>query len=655
MKRWITIALGLLMTGGLFASLPQVWDFGADPVEGAENMLSVEEINSWFPGIAPGSMSVNLLDFTASDSVNLTYYCHRAHNHRLRTINMALTHTDEKSLRDSAGVVYRGCIYANSHSDPAIYLEQYFRQGDTIEYVLASNGAPEQYRFYLSDSSYYATCEFRGPRAEHHRFVCPKDGRYRISGVNEKLVIARITRYPLQHELSKQELRALAKMARHPLRNIVERAKYRSEFPDSCARLKPIPYRDTIWVGTSINSALNEVRRMRDRKPGQRVVLMIEPGNYEEMLRIDMDDITLKNASPTPSIATKNCGVDIDENAVRITGYYGHGYNYYSMNASNVYDPRTLRANKKHKMASNVNKGGCLSTYWNAVTLVTGRNFVAEDIIFENSFNQYVSKKELTDVVVPIAGKPERPRVYGCTDVQGRDYKERAAAIAFALPVERETLQGLGNGLTGERLPWETPGATAEGTHVLRRCRVISRQDAFYGDQGVQVRVEGGCLMGSVDYIFGGMTLLCQGTELAMLVSPQRHDITYITASATRQGEHGYLFVDCHVTSAKPLIEMRDSVPAQPGYFGRPWAASGETIFMNTRIDCLPDGRSLIEPAGWSDGLTGRGAERTYEYNSTYDCEGHASDTEQRVGWSTILPSPTLPSGETITPENWFE
>lgn len=133
--------------GSVNASVPQVWDFGADPVAGAQNMLSVEEINSWFSGAEPGSMSQNLLSFTASDSVNLRYYSHGAKNHRLRTLNMALTHTDEKSLKDASGQVYRGMIYANTDSDPAIYIEQYFEQGDTVEYVLASNGAPEQYRF----------------------------------------------------------------------------------------------------------------------------------------------------------------------------------------------------------------------------------------------------------------------------------------------------------------------------------------------------------------------------------------------------------------------------------------------------------------------------------------------------------------------------
>ncbi len=661
MRKILSILTGLLLTGSLVASAesvrPQVWDFGADTVAGAQNMLSVDEINSWFAGVAPGSLSANLLDFTASDSVNMTYYCHRAHNHRLRTINMALTHTDEKSLRDSAGVVYRGMIYANSNSDPAIYIEQAFSIGDTIEYVLASNGAPEQYRFYLSDSSYCTTCEYKGGRAEHHRFVCPKDGLYRISGVNEKMVVARIIRYPLQKTLSKQELRALAKEARHPLRTHVERAKYRSEFPDSCAHLKPIAYKDTLWVShnekgayTSINAALNDVRRMKNRQTGQRVVIMIAPGNYEEMLRIDMDEITLKNASSTPSIEIMNKGVDIHSEAVRITGYYGHGYNYYSMNKQNVYDPRTLRANKRHKMASNKNKGGSLSTYWNAVTLVTGRRFVAEDIIFENSFNQYVSRKELTDVVVPIGNKRPRPTEYGSTDVQAREHKERAAAIAFALPVKKETLQNLGNGLTGERMPWETPSSTADAQdeHLMRNCRVISRQDAFYGDQGVRVRVEGGCLMGSVDYIFGGMNLICTNTRLAMLVTPHKHDIAYLTASATRAGERGYIFYNCHVTSAIPLVEMADSVCAQPGYFGRPWAASSETIFINTQVDCTPDGRPLIEPEGWSDGLTGRGAERTYEYGTRVGESKTAADTQHRAAWATTLTEPILPDGTNL-------
>lgn len=612
--------LTLLLVGSVKASIrTQVWDFGAQQLPEVENMLSVEQINSWFVGAEPGAMSMPLLDFTAPDSVNLRFYCHGGRNHKLRTTNMALTHTDEKSLKDADGVLYQGILYANIANDPTIYIEQSFSQGDTIEYVVSSNGSPQHYQFYLSDSSYYATLPYQGPKAELLSFVCPKTGRYRLSAIEDKLVVARIIRHPLRHTLSARETRELRRMSHRPLRHRVERPAYRSDFPDTCARMRTIPYIDTLYVGPGgldrINTALNIVRHMT-RQPGQRVTILIAPGNYEEMLRIDMDDITLKNASRTPSIALCNKGVDIDSCAVRITGYYGHGYNYYSMNSQNVYDPRTLRANRRHHQPSQQNKGGSVSTYWNAVTLVTGQNFVAEHIIFENSFNQYVSRRESQDILESRQGKIVRPADYGNTEVQSRRYRERAAAIAFAMPKDY-------------------PADYLPGQHVLRDCRVVSRQDAFYGDAGVNVRVEGGCLMGAVDYIFGGMTLVCIETRLAMLVSSDKNDLSYLTAASTRQQDPGYLFYRCHVTSAIPGVEMADSLPARPGYFGRPWAASAQVLFYETTID-----NCLIEPAGWSATLIGRGADRTYEYGSKH-ADGTPVDTQYRVPWSHVLTAPS--------------
>ena len=49
------------------------------------------------------------------------------------------------------------------------------------------------------------------------------------------------------------------------------------------------------------------------------------------MLVIDVPNIALINAAENPEIALSNKGVDISPNAVRITSYYGHGYNYFSM------------------------------------------------------------------------------------------------------------------------------------------------------------------------------------------------------------------------------------------------------------------------------------------------------------------------------------
>lgn len=561
----------------LFLLLPQVWDFGGDRLPDMHNMLSVEEINSWFPRHPNGSMSANLLTFTASDSVNLSYYTHNAHNHRLRTVNPLLTHTDEKKGYDARGHLYRGFIYSNANTDPEVYIQQFFHMGDTICYYVMSNGRPETYRFQLADSSYYTTLPYSGGKlVECLRFVCPKDGHYRLVGLDEKLVVARIIRYPLQQPLTSKQTRQLQRMARHPLRYQAPKTKYRFDFPDTLAVLDSLPYQDTIWVRTTIAEALHRVQYMR-RNANQRVTILLPPGNYEEMLRIDLPNITLKNASPAPSIAISNGGVDIDPHAVRITGYYGGGYNYYSMNSAQVYDPRTLRASKRHRQVSCANKGGSEQNYWNAVTLVRAKGFQAEDIIFESSFNQYVSHKELTDIVLPQSTKPTRPREYGSTDVQQRSYRERAAAIAF-------TDSTLGH---------------------LIRCRVISRQDAFFGGRGAVVRVDEGVLMGGVDYIYGDMNLLCVNTELAFLTSSDHDDRAYITAARTPIDSRGMLFWHCRIRSAIPLVEMASPHYAQPGYLGRPWAKSGEAVFVEPQIDTLPDGRSIIVDEQWHDGLIG--------------------------------------------------
>ncbi len=373
----------------------------------------------------------------------------------------------------------------------------------------------------------------------------------------------------------------------------------------------------------TINEALDAVRHM-NRSNDQRVTIFIEPGNYEEMLKIDMNSITLRNMSSSPSTALKNGGVDIEDNAVRITGYYGCGYSYASMGKDYFWDARTLQVNKENGYPSTVNQGGTSTSYWNSVVLVSAKDFEAYDIIFENSFNQYISKKESEDVVYEIEGasKGVRPIDSGNTDVQKRSFRERACAIAFTKTADRA---------------------------YMENCRVIGRQDAIYGDQGARVAIQGGSLMGACDYIFGGMTLVCNETELEMLVTNDGNDVTYITAAKQDNGVRGYLFNKCHVTSAKPEVDMIESAFAKPGYWGRPWSTTAETVFFNTIVDsCLNtgySGRSLINADGWNNGLTASGSPRSYEYN-TQEC---VDNSAKRLSWGTVLTEPVLPDGTKIT------
>lgn len=339
-----------------------------------------------------------------------------------------------------------------------------------------------------------------------------------------------------------------------------------------------------VAAGGSINDALAEARRAY-QETGETTTIYVEPGDYEEEVTIDVPGLRLINAAKTPSIAVKNGGVDIDENAVRLTWYYGHGYQYATM-------------------GDQFNYGGKRSRRWNAATLVTAPGFYAEGIIFQNSFNLYVSQAEAQDSLVDISQAktdwtanerpkrimPRRPKEAGNTDVQSRFYRERASALSF----------------------------TAEAKNcVLKNCRVTGRQDSFYGDHGASVTVEGGVLAGAVDYIFGGLTLVVRNAELVGMISTEHNDGCYISAGraatpanlaklpqASRDSvpadeivDHGMIFVDCLVRHATK--DELVSPGTKPIYLGRPWRWWGETTFVGTKAAA-----GVLAEERWSLGLT---------------------------------------------------
>jgi pectate lyase/pectin methylesterase-like acyl-CoA thioesterase len=391
---------------------------------------------------------------------------------------------------------------------------------------------------------------------------------------------------------------------------------------------KPVPYAATIRVGknetyTTINDALEAIRSM-PRPADERVTVLIEPGNYEEMLVIDRPNITLSNASETPSIALKNSGVEIDAQAVRITSYYGTGYNYYSQGTDNKWHADVLRVNKENGSQPYENVSGTTNaSYWCATVVIAATGFEANYIIFENSFNQYISQKESEDVVVPwaVGGKGIRPTDAGNTSVQNRSFVERAAAIALA----------------GDKA-------------ILNQCRVVGRQDSFFGAEGNRIAIYKGSAMGSTDYIFGGMTAVFYQTELAMNTDEDKNSTAYITA-AQQRSSRGYLMYECTVTSAVPGVETAATMRSKPGYFGRPWQANtGEAVFFNTTIETSDftgyTGQSLILPVGWNSSLGGESA-ASYEYG-TKELSGE-DNSNARASWATRPATPVLNDGTEIT------
>lgn len=388
--------------------------------------------------------------------------------------------------------------------------------------------------------------------------------------------------------------------------------------------------------GERINDALDSARAVYQAK-GERTTILIEPGTYQEELTIDVPGLTLKNAARKPSIGLKNHGVDCDANAVRITWYYGHGYQYKSM-------------------GSRVNYGGSRERRWNASVLVTAPDFRAENIIFENSFNLYVSEKEAADSLVDISQSdipwtekerpkkvmPERPKEAGSSEVQRKKYRERAAAISFT--------------------------ETAKNAR-LKNCRAVGRQDVLYGDEGASIYWEGGVLAGGVDFIFGAMTMCVNKATIVPNINGEKGDKCYISAGRSltptlSKGEggkkRGLLFYKCHIRLANKE-ELEDlsqkkggsSLEGKEGmvWLARPWRWWGETVWAYTTWD-----KGIVNAEGWSTGLV-KGKEgfnpenpcpNSYEYKSQDKSEG-------RPKWVKVLTKPVLPDGTKISPKKWIK
>ena len=386
--------------------------------------------------------------------------------------------------------------------------------------------------------------------------------------------------------------------------------------------------------GERINDALDSARAVYASRAEQ-TTIYIEPGTYEEELTIDIPGLRLINASRHPSIALLHNGVDCNPQAVRITWYYGHGYQYASM-------------------GNTVNYGGSRTRLWNASVLVTAPDFYAENIIFQNSFNLYVSPREAQDTLVDISQSPldwtekerpkrvmpDRPKEVYSTEVQKKHYRERAAAISFA--------------------------STATNARLVN-CRAVGRQDVLYGDQGASVYWKGGILQGAVDFIFGALKLAVDRATIVANINGEKGDRCYIAAGRS-ENTRGMLFYRCHIRlatddelllmsdSPKDGLTTNDQLPTtQMVWLARPWRYWGETVWAYTTWD-----EGILVPEAWSTGLTkGQPCPNSYEYRSqdllpiTNQQSQITNNSSPRPSWVTILTKPRLPNGTRLNPKRW--
>ena len=160
-------------------------------------------------------------------------------------------------------------------------------------------------------------------------------------------------------------------------------------------------------------------------------------------------------------------------------------------------------------------------------------------------------------------------------------------------------------------------------------CRFLGHQDTIYtGNAKCRHYFKDCYIEGTTDFIFGPSTAWFENCDIFCKAD------SYITAASTPQDvNYGYIFNNCHITTAENVTKV---------YLGRPWRDYGYTLFMNCDLP------RQIRPEGWHQWRPE--AVKTARYME-YNNRGEGAATGQRVAWSRQL---TKKEAQQITLEQVF-
>ena len=292
----------------------------------------------------------------------------------------------------------------------------------------------------------------------------------------------------------------------------------------------------------SIQDAVNNAASINPSSEKARVTIHIAPGTYRQQIIIQTPYITLINDEPK-------------KGDVLITWYYGIGYKYYSAGRGGLYD-QNLAQKKESKNPAKYSWGATFILFDKAMY------FKAENIVFENSFNRYITKEEIDDGVELIgegSGSNIKVERTPNLDVKSKEATERAAAMAL------------------------------ESTYSeFLNCRIYSGQDTLYVKES-PLYFKNCLIEGGTDYIFGSSNAVFDSCELRFKGYTTNPSSDYITAAKAGKGTYtGLLFYNCKITKNK-------GINIKAGYLGRPWADTAKVTYINT---VLQDSDTIVDE-GW--------------------------------------------------------
>jgi pectin methylesterase-like acyl-CoA thioesterase len=286
-----------------------------------------------------------------------------------------------------------------------------------------------------------------------------------------------------------------------------------------------------VTVAADGSGDFKDVQSAVDSAPGGGLVVRIKPGIYKQVLRISAPGVELRGLGAKPEDVVLSFG-------------------------------------NSHGMA-----GGTTAS---ASTTVSGDDFYAENLTFDNSFSR------------------DQPNAKGDTQ-----------AVALLTLGDRQVFRHVR--LIGAQDTLYANSKTCHSTEEIAANKPCRAARQYFSDCYIE---------GHVDFIFGDAKAVFDHCEIHAIA----HPITTITAQSRvyPAEDSGYLSLNCTVTGDAAATNI---------LLGRPWRAYSTVYFIDT------DFKAKLNPVGWAE-WDGKLKTSTYgEFGST----GLSGDVKERLAGTKVL------------------
>lgn len=346
------------------------------------------------------------------------------------------------------------------------------------------------------------------------------------------------------------------------------------------ADTSPVEYQAEVKVGKgqqfeTITDAVKYIGRMT--RTTERVTIILTDALYREQVMVDTPYVTISS-----------------EAGSTITWYYGSGYTYYSADMNGYYSE--ARAVDKYEKGVEIGMG---TGHWGATVnvLPTATAFRSEGVIYESSFNRYMTTEEVADGVGK-GGDNSKVDRSKATDADIKLYKNKERACVIFIEADQSE---------------------------FKDCQFLSSQDTMFTGNNTEHTYFKNCVIeGTTDYICGDGSAVFDGCTLSMYGYGDKAASGSIIVASKALSQLGYLFNNCKVVKTS-YPGINNGITKT--YFARPWRADSKVVFLNTEVEDA----NTIAPAGFTSMSNVTPAKaKYYEYN-THLADGTKVSTSSRA------------------------